>query len=266
MHIPTRQASCFSQAGWAGVQVGMASRSRGDEMQDDGWRQTAHNESISNSNDYASMQYHQQQSQQLGIQQQYGTRPAYSSREFEHAQRPQHNQQQHPRTRYDSTLPDDYSKEHIDMQEVSHYPPSQQYLGPHPAQDYSASGARSQPAPAFSNAPQRGIAARSGSGPAYAPAPVATASMADLRDSISNSTTNSDGSPAKKPKRVYNTAFGPFSWSDLGKRKYWKYYAGLAILSILVLLAVIFHDDIITWMKPVAEKIRDLPGGWAIFV
>jgi hypothetical protein len=27
------------------------------------------------------------------------------------------------------------------------------------------------------------------------------------------------------------------------KRKFWKYYAGLAILSVLVALAVIFHDE-----------------------
>lgn len=43
--------------------------------------------------------------------------------------------------------------------------------------------------------------------------------------------------------RVYQTAFGPFSWRDLLKRKFWKYYAGLAILSVAVALAVIFHDE-----------------------
>lgn len=141
------------------------------------------------------------------------------------------------------------------MREVSHYPPAQLYNNPAVHGHYSGGGVRSQPQ----------NSAGLGNGPAYAPAPVATASMADLRDSITNSTT-SDGRPAKKPKRVYETAFGPFSWGDLVKRKFWKYYAILIVIGIAVLLAVIFHDDIIKWMQPVAEKIRDIPGGWAIFV
>lgn len=161
------------------------------------------------------------------------------------------------------------------MQEVSRYPPSQQqqYLNPAlalPPHGYSgSSGAAPIPTRSLRTAVQGG-----NNGPAYAPAPVATASMADLRDSMTNSTLSDGGAggantaivSGKKPKRVYETAFGPFSWSDLVKRKYWKYYAMLIIIGVVVLLAVIFHDDIIKWMQPIAEKIRDIPGGWAIWV
>lgn len=179
------------------------------------------------------------------------------------ARREQHQQRQEHRhdTRYDDAHRDSYSKEQIEMREVSQYPPAQQYLNPAPHGHYTG-GVRSQPPQKTSSMSRSG----QGNGPAYAPAPVATASMADLRDSMTNSTITSDGLPAKKPKRVYETAFGSFSWGDLLKRKYWKYYAGLIIIGILVLLAVIFHDDIIKWMRPVAEKIRDIPGGFMIFV
>lgn len=182
-----------------------------------------------------------------------------NARHSHYQQQPQH------QSSYDNTYPDNYSKEQTDMQEVSRYPPSQQqYLNtaslPH---GYSGSG----------NGNNASRVAAQGKGPAYAPAPVATASMADLRDSITNSTISADGGgpgatilPGKKPKRVYETAFGPFSWSDLLKRKYWKYYALLIVIGVAVLLAVIFHDDIIKWMQPIAEKIRDIKGGWAIWV
>lgn len=178
--------------------------------------------------------------------------------QIQYQQQQQHQRQEHDR-RYDTAHRDDYAKGQVDMREVSRYPPVQQQQYGHPAaHGYYGGGdndGRLQPQNA-----------RTSSGPAYAPAPVATASMADLRDSLTASTTTSDGKPAKKPKRVYETAFGHFSWSDLLKRKYWKYYAILLVIGILVLLAVIFHDDIITWMQPVAEKIRDIPGGWAIWV
>lgn len=189
----------------------------------------------------------QQQQQQYQMQQQY-------------------QRQEHDR-RYDTAVQEqDYRKEQVEMREVGHYPPvqqqqQQQYGNPATAHGHYMSnsggeyGGRLQPQHV---GPSKG--------PAYAPAPVATASMADLRDSLTASTTTSDGRPAKKPKRVYETAFGQFSWSDLLKRKYWKYYAILIIIGVAVLLAVIFHDDIIKWMQPVAEKIRDIPGGWAIWV
>ena len=72
--------------------------------------------------------------------------------------------------------------------------------------------------------------------------------------------------PRKKQRRVYKTALGDFSWRDLVKRKFWKYYALLLVLSVLVALATIYHDDIIKWLQPVSERIRDIPAGWTIWV
>lgn len=258
-----------------------AARARGDE--DEHGRQRGDSRTV---NDGGAAGHQQQQY----MRQHYDAAhyPSYNQqhqrREYDDPARPSHQQPQQYR-QYDNVYPADnnYSKEQIDMQEVSNSnypPPSQQYLNPvlpppH-GSAYSGSGAAGSGAP--NNATTRTAtlqaqAQRSNTGgPAYAPAPVATASMADLRDSMTNSSTASHGAivpitaPGKKPKRVYETAFGPFSWSDLVKRKYWKYYAILIVIGIAVLLAVIFHDDIIRWMEPIAEKIRDIPGGWAIWV
>jgi hypothetical protein len=170
----------------------------------------------------------------------------------------------HPAQQQDQQQPEpsrskqysNYSRNQVEMQERGSYPPPVQYLNTAALASGSGSGNNHRVQPS-----QRTAA---NSGPAYSPAPLATASMADLSNSLTSSTDTTLA--AKKQRRVYNTAFGPFSWADLLKRKYWKYYAGLAILSILVLLAVIFHDDIIKWMQPWAEKIRDIKGGWAIWV
>lgn len=54
---------------------------------------------------------------------------------------------------------------------------------------------------------------------------------------------------------MYETAFGPFSWRDLLKRKFWKYYIGLALLSVLVALAVIFHDE---WVASFSAHISHI--------
>lgn len=82
------------------------------------------------------------------------------------------------------------------------------------------------------------------------------------------STDSSDGNILNKPKkqRVFKTALGDFSPKDLLKRKYWKYYAILILLSVVVALATIYHDDIIRWLQPLSEKVRDLPAGWTIWV
>lgn len=39
-------------------------------------------------------------------------------------------------------------------------------------------------------------------------------------------------------------------------------YAETAILSC----HRIYHDDMIKWLQPFSEKVRDIPFGWTIFV
>lgn len=80
---------------------------------------------------------------------------------------------------------------------------------------------------------------------------------------------NDDAPPSKRAKKepkTYHTAFGDFQWRDLLKRKWWKYYFILVLISVLIALATIYHDDIIRWLEPISEKIRDIPAGWTIFV
>jgi uncharacterized membrane protein YdjX (TVP38/TMEM64 family) len=38
------------------------------------------------------------------------------------------------------------------------------------------------------------------------------------------------------------------------------------VILVLVALMTIYHDPIIKWFEPIAEKIRDIPAGWTIFV
>ena len=70
----------------------------------------------------------------------------------------------------------------------------------------------------------------------------------------------------KGAPRVYETAFGPFMWRDLRKRRFWKYYVGIITLGVLIGCLAHWHDAIIQWFQPVAIKIRDLTAGWLIFV
>lgn len=70
----------------------------------------------------------------------------------------------------------------------------------------------------------------------------------------------------KKEPRVFHSAFGDFTLHDLIKPKFWKYYIGFLLLVALVVVASHYHDKIVRWFEPIATKIRDLPGGWLIFV
>lgn len=59
---------------------------------------------------------------------------------------------------------------------------------------------------------------------------------------------------------MYETAFGPFSWRDLLKKKFWKYYAMLIVLSVVVALAVIFHDECVLPINPAhSQTLQSTP-------
>ncbi|WRT68099.1 uncharacterized protein IL334_005074 [Kwoniella shivajii] len=48
-------------------------------------------------------------------------------------------------------------------------------------------------------------------------------------------------------------------------RKEWWYWYIIAILcAVLVILMSLYHDEIVKWMTPFANWMKDLPGGWAI--
>lgn len=39
------------------------------------------------------------------------------------------------------------------------------------------------------------------------------------------------------------------------------YYMGFVVVMVLVALMSIYHKQIIAWLKPIAAKLRELPGG-----
>lgn len=42
------------------------------------------------------------------------------------------------------------------------------------------------------------------------------------------------------------------------------YYLALVLISVLVILMTVYHKQIVAWLKPVAQWMKDLPAGWVI--
>ncbi|WVF68719.1 hypothetical protein IAT40_003491 [Kwoniella sp. CBS 6097] len=54
------------------------------------------------------------------------------------------------------------------------------------------------------------------------------------------------------------------SWRFWFRKEWWYWYIIIIVAAVLVALMTIFHDDIVKWMQPFANWMKDLPGGWAI--
>ncbi|OCF43524.1 hypothetical protein I317_02674 [Kwoniella heveanensis CBS 569] len=54
------------------------------------------------------------------------------------------------------------------------------------------------------------------------------------------------------------------TWRFWFRKEWWYWYIIIVVAAVLVALMTIFHDDIVKWMQPFANWMKDLPGGWAI--
>ncbi|EIW67590.1 hypothetical protein TREMEDRAFT_74454 [Tremella mesenterica DSM 1558] len=54
------------------------------------------------------------------------------------------------------------------------------------------------------------------------------------------------------------------SWRFWIRKEWWFYYLILALISVLVILMSVFHDQIVGWLTPVANWMKNLPAGWTI--
>ncbi|ORX37080.1 hypothetical protein BD324DRAFT_656291 [Kockovaella imperatae] len=63
---------------------------------------------------------------------------------------------------------------------------------------------------------------------------------------------------------------GLFDWNELKRwrfwirKEWWFYYLLCILLAVLVALMAIYHDEIVEWLRPVANWMKDLPAGWVI--
>jgi len=55
-----------------------------------------------------------------------------------------------------------------------------------------------------------------------------------------------------------------FNWRTWAKRKYIPYYLALIATLVLVALMTIYHTQIVNWLKPAAQWMKDLRFGWLI--
>ncbi|OXG72222.1 cytoplasmic protein [Cryptococcus neoformans A2-102-5] len=54
------------------------------------------------------------------------------------------------------------------------------------------------------------------------------------------------------------------SWRFWIRKEWWYYYIILAVICVLVILMSVYHDDIVNWMKPAANWMKNLTAGWVI--
>ncbi|BEJ10710.1 hypothetical protein CspHIS471_0101320 [Cutaneotrichosporon sp. HIS471] len=63
---------------------------------------------------------------------------------------------------------------------------------------------------------------------------------------------------------------GLFCWRDLYswrfwiRLEWWYWYIILILCTVLVILMTVYHDQLVKWLTPAAEWMRDLPAGWTI--
>ncbi|WOO83356.1 Golgi apparatus membrane protein TVP38 [Vanrija pseudolonga] len=63
---------------------------------------------------------------------------------------------------------------------------------------------------------------------------------------------------------------GMFNWKELRswrfwfRKEWWYWYLAFIVISVLVILMVLYHDQIVHWLMPAANWMKNLPGGWAI--
>ncbi|WWC88340.1 uncharacterized protein L201_003250 [Kwoniella dendrophila CBS 6074] len=63
---------------------------------------------------------------------------------------------------------------------------------------------------------------------------------------------------------------GMIDWKQLSgwrfwiRKEWWYWYIIAIFFAALVVMMSLYHDEIVNWMKPFANWMKDLPGGWAI--
>ncbi|WWC62935.1 uncharacterized protein I303_105533 [Kwoniella dejecticola CBS 10117] len=54
------------------------------------------------------------------------------------------------------------------------------------------------------------------------------------------------------------------AWRFWIRKEWWYWYIIAIVGAVLVILMSLYHDEIVDWMTPFANWMKDLPGGWAI--
>lgn len=64
-----------------------------------------------------------------------------------------------------------------------------------------------------------------------------------------------------------DTDYQPFDWRRVFlSKKYLPMWIVLLIIGVLTALITLKHDAVVEVLRPFAEKVRDIPAGWLIFV
>lgn len=76
--------------------------------------------------------------------------------------------------------------------------------------------------------------------------------------------------PSPTPSEAKELKTGAIDWKSLTDWRFWIrkewlwYYIILIIILVVTILITVFHTQIVHWLTPTAQKIYNLPGGWAI--
>lgn len=90
-----------------------------------------------------------------------------------------------------------------------------------------------------------------------------------LSDPMSTTTTNEYSAKAEAPAALDETEtdYQPVNWKKvLFTPKYAVLWVVLIIIGALTALISLKHDQVVEALRPFAEKVRDIPAGWLIFV
>ncbi|KAI5897902.1 uncharacterized protein SCHCODRAFT_02610563 [Schizophyllum commune H4-8] len=77
--------------------------------------------------------------------------------------------------------------------------------------------------------------------------------------------------PSPTPSEARELQVGVFDWKTISKWRFWIrrewlwHYVALVIIMVVFALITIYHDQIVDWLKPLAEYLRDeITVGWLI--
>ncbi|KAG8960362.1 Tlg2-vesicle protein [Tulasnella sp. 419] len=76
--------------------------------------------------------------------------------------------------------------------------------------------------------------------------------------------------PSPTPSDIEELQKGALDWKKLArwdtwaKKEYIKWYIALVIFGVIIGLITLYHKQLVEWLRPAAEWMKDFPAGWVI--
>ncbi|KAF5368035.1 hypothetical protein D9758_004486 [Tetrapyrgos nigripes] len=116
--------------------------------------------------------------------------------------------------------------------------------------------------PLFSPEPNRDFLSKPKTSTIQSPIPV---QLHEISSTDSRAITRTPSpTPSEAEELQKKTSIGTIDWSKLRDPRNWWYWVIGIIIVVLVILFVVYRDDIINWLEPAAHWLHDTPGGWLV--